>query len=105
MHYGEGAYAETEREIHELLGIEREPLEPLRPEDEPGLLLPPQTPDQPGAVLRPYEAGGVWAVLDGDGEVRANGRESPSTAPGAYPLVEHERHTRGRARRSRSAPA
>ena len=24
MHYGEGAYAETEREIQELLGVERD---------------------------------------------------------------------------------
>ena len=36
MHYGEGAYEETEREIQELLGIEQDPLPPLRPEDEPG---------------------------------------------------------------------
>src|SRR4051812_19220383 len=48
MHYGEGAYAETEREIQALLGVEREPVAPVRPEDEPGLLLPPQTEDQPG---------------------------------------------------------
>src|SRR6266511_3485986 len=31
-HYGEGAYAETEQRIGELLGVEREPLAPLRPE-------------------------------------------------------------------------
>ena len=29
-HYGEGAYAESELAIQELLGVEREPLEPLR---------------------------------------------------------------------------
>ena len=95
MHYGEGAYAETESEIQELLGIERELMEPLRPEDAEGLLLPPQTEDQPGAYSGPYEAGGVWAVLDGDGTVVANGREITVHGPGAYPLVEHERHTRG----------
>ena len=95
MHYGEGAYAETESEIQELLGIERELIEPLRPEDAEGLLLPPQTQDQPGAYSGPYEAGGVWAVLDGDGTVVANGREIAVDGPGAYPLVEHERHTRG----------
>jgi len=94
MHYGEGAYAETESEIQELLGIERELMEPLRPEDAEGLLLPPQTEDQPGAYSGPYEAGGVWAVLDGDGTVVANGREITVHGPGAYPLVEHERHTR-----------
>ena len=75
MHYGEGAYAETEREIQELLGVERDTVPPVRPEDEPGLLLPAQTEDQPGAYSGPYEAGGVWAVLSGAGTVRVNGRE------------------------------
>ncbi len=56
---------ETELEIQELLGVEREPLAPVRPEDEPGLLLPAQTEDQPGAYSGPYEAGGVWAVRRG----------------------------------------
>lgn len=31
-HYGEGAYVETELAIQELLGVEREPLPPQRPE-------------------------------------------------------------------------
>jgi hypothetical protein len=62
MHYGEGAYRETELEIQELLGVEREPLPPQRPEDEPGLLLPAQTEDQPGAYSGPYEAGAAsWS--------------------------------------------
>jgi thiol-disulfide isomerase/thioredoxin len=95
MHYGEGAYAETEREIQALLGVERELVPPLRPEDEEGVLLPAQTADQPGAYSGPYEAAGVWAVLDGEGSVRANGREIAVAGPGAYPLIEHDRHTRG----------
>ena len=95
MHYGEGAYAETEREIQALLGVERELVPPLRPEDAEGALLTPQTQDQEGAYSGPYEAGGVWAVLDGNGAVVANGREIAVDGPGAYPLVEHERHTRG----------
>ncbi len=32
-HYGEGAYTETELAIQELLGVQRKPLAPLRPED------------------------------------------------------------------------
>ena len=56
MHYGEGAYQETEREVQELLGVKREPLPPLRPEDEPGVLLPAPTEDQPGAYSGPYAA-------------------------------------------------
>jgi hypothetical protein len=51
IHYGEGEYMETERAIHELLrelepGADLPPpLEPLRPEDAPGVLLEPQTAD------------------------------------------------------------
>jgi hypothetical protein len=95
VHYGEGAYAETEAAIQELLGIEGPLLAPLRPEDEPDALLPAQTEDQPGAYSGPYEAGGVWAVLEGEGKVVANGRTIEVSHPGCYPLVEHERHTAG----------
>jgi thiol-disulfide isomerase/thioredoxin len=95
LHYGEGAYAETEREIQALLGIERDLVPPLRPEDEEGLLLPAQTEDQPGAYSGPYEAGGVWAVLDGEGEVVADGRTIAVAHPGCFELVEHPHHTAG----------
>jgi thiol-disulfide isomerase/thioredoxin len=95
LHYGEGAYDETEREIQALLGVERELLPPLRPEDEPGVLLPAQTEDQPGAYSGPYEAGGVWAVLEGEGEVVVSGRSIAVSEPGCFPLVEHAYHTAG----------
>jgi thiol-disulfide isomerase/thioredoxin len=95
FHVGEGGYEETERAIQQLLGVEREPLAPVRPEDEPGVLLPPQTDDIPGPYSGPYEAGGVWAVLSGAGTVHANGRQIPVDHPGAYPLIEHDRHTSG----------
>jgi hypothetical protein len=100
-HYGEGAYVETELAIQKLLGVEREPLAPLRPEDAPGAALAPQTKDQQGAYSGPYEAGGVWAVLDGTGTVRINGgeaaggRELTVVHPGGYALLEHARHTEG----------
>jgi thiol-disulfide isomerase/thioredoxin len=103
-HYGEGAYAETELAIQELVGVRREPLEPLRPEDVAGALLEPQTEDQAGAYSGRYEAGGVWAVLAGVGTVTVNGgetfgrRELTVAHPGAYPLIEHERHTVGELR-------
>jgi hypothetical protein len=101
-HYGEGAYRETELAIQELLGVELEPLAPLRPEDAPGARLAPQSEDRQGPYSGPYEAGGVWAVLDGSGAVRvADG--SPSGAvelavehPGAYALIEHDCHRAGR---------
>ena len=95
LHYGEGAYQETELEIQELLGIEREPLPPFRPEDAPGVLLPAQTEDQPGAYSGPYEAGGAWAVLEGAGEVRVNGRALAVTDPGCYELISHPHHSEG----------
>jgi hypothetical protein len=94
-HYGEGAYTDTELAIQELLGLEREPLEPLRPEDVPGAQLIAQTEDQPGGYSGPYEAGGVWAVLDGEGIVRVNGAELTVAHPGAYPLIEHGCHATG----------
>ena len=94
-HYGEGAYGETELAIQELLGIEREPLAPIRPEDVEGAALIAPSAERQGAYSGPYEAGGVWAVLDGEGAVRANGAEIAVDHPGAYPLIEHERHTEG----------
>ena len=78
-HYGEGGYLETELAIQELLGVQREPLAPLRVEDAPDARLLPQSPEQPGAWSGPYEAGSVWAVLALSGHTqRANG--SPARA-------------------------
>jgi len=100
-HYGEGSYADTELAIQELVGVELPPLAPLRPEDEPAAQLLAQTADQPGAYCGPYEAGGVWAVLDGTGRVTvsdgsADGRRELAVEhPGAYPLLEHDRHATG----------
>jgi hypothetical protein len=100
-HFGEGAYTETELAIQELVGVHREPLAPLRPEDDPDAVLVPQTRDQPGTYSGRYEAGGVWAVLDGAGTVvvnrgeKAGGRAVTVAHPGAYALLEHDRHTVG----------
>ncbi|HEX8066087.1 MAG TPA: hypothetical protein VF520_06135 [Thermoleophilaceae bacterium] len=101
VHYGEGAYEETElaireavREIDPDAELPAEPLEPLRPEDAPGVLMPPQTADVAlpadrgrlelvrdwtdgedwieaadagaSASVR-FRAGGAWAVLSGGG--------------------------------------
>ncbi len=92
LHYGEGAYAETEREIGELLGIEVEPLPPVRPEDAPDAVLAPQTADQRGLYTGPYEAGGVHVVCTGSGMRR---RASTVDGCGVYTVLEHERHTEG----------
>ena len=95
FHYGEGGYDETEAAIQELLGVERPLLEPLRPEDAPGAMLVPQSEDVPGPYNGPYEAGGVWAVLEGEGAVTANGRAIAVDHPGAYELIAHPVSTAG----------
>lgn len=102
MHYGEGAYDETQDEICELLEIDPEPLAPLRPEDAPGARVGRPTAEHEGPWSGPYEAGGVWAVLEPaggasapGGVVRANGREIVVEHAGCFALIEHERHTTG----------
>jgi hypothetical protein len=94
-HFGEGAYDETELAIQELVEVEREPLAPLRPEDDPEAVIVVPSPDQEGAYSGPYEAGAVWAVLAGRGAVSANGREIPIEHPGCFELISHERHAHG----------
>jgi hypothetical protein len=94
-HYGEGGYEETELEIQELCGVTRAPLEPLRPEDAPGARLTPQSEDVEGPYSGPYEAGGVWAVLDGRGTATVNGRPLTVDGPGCYALISHRRSTAG----------
>lgn len=92
-HHGEGAYVETEQAIQELLGVEREPVAPVHPEDDPEALIVVPTPEQPGAYSGPYEAGAAWAVLSGQGEVAVDGRAIRVEHPGCHLLVEHPRHT------------
>jgi hypothetical protein len=95
-HYGEGGYDETERAIQDLLE-RREPLLPaLRPEDAPGARLAIQSDDVEGPYSGPYEAGAVWAVLDGQGHLSANGHSFAVSHPGCYELIAHQRSTRGR---------
>jgi thiol-disulfide isomerase/thioredoxin len=94
-HFGEGAYEETELAIQELLGIERDPVAPIRPEDAAGAMLVPQTEDIDGPYSGPYEAGGVWGVFKGSGSATVNGQEIPVPHAGAYELISHQRHTEG----------
>jgi hypothetical protein len=95
IHYGEGDYVDCEAAIQEVLELEPSaPVPPLRPEDEPGALLEPQTADialpadrerlelvrdwtdgedwiaaaDAGAAARfTFRAGGAFAVLSGAG--------------------------------------
>src|SRR3954454_17399552 len=112
FHYGEGDYADAELAIHEVLR-EIEPelqlppaLDPIRPEDAPGVLLEAQTADVAlpaarerlalvrswldgsdyieaedagaGATAR-FDAGGAWAVLSGAGLERPGLYETDGT--------------------------
>jgi thiol-disulfide isomerase/thioredoxin len=94
-HFGEGGYLDTELAIQELLDTPREPLAPLRPEDAPGVALVRQTDDVAGPYSGPYEAGAVWAVLDGVGTITVNGNPLNVDHPGAYELIAHEYSTEG----------
>ena len=97
-HYGEGAYAETERAIQELLGIDparTDTVPPVRPEDAPDAQLALQNEDVEGAYCGPYEAGAVWGVFSGPGTVRVNGEPVTIDHPGAYELIHHEVSTAG----------
>jgi hypothetical protein len=94
-HYGEGAYRETELALQDLLGVRREPLAPVHPEDDPEASIVAPTPDRPGAYCGPYAAGAVWAVVDAAGELGVNGAPVPLPAPGAHLLVAHPHHVEG----------
>jgi thiol-disulfide isomerase/thioredoxin len=91
-HFGEGGYAETELAIQELLGVERAPLAPVHPEDDPAVRIVAPTPDQSGAYSGQYAAGGVWAILGGAGELHVNGERVAVDWPGARELVQHSQH-------------
>jgi len=95
-HYGEGAYAECELAIGEALRIEVEPLAPRRPEDAPDAIVAAPSADRLEPPFDgPYEAGAVWAVLDGRGTLRVNGSDLGVPWPGAHVLIEHETHRAG----------
>ena len=95
VHFGEGSYRETEAAIQELLGVAREPVPYLHPEDDPEARIVVPTADQEGAWSGPYEAGGVWAVLEGDGAVKVNGEVREVAFTGAHVLLDHGRHEHG----------
>ncbi len=92
-HYGEGAYAETEEAIQEIVGSEQPLLAPFRPEDAPGAVLEPQSDDVEGPYSGPYRAAGVWAVFEGIGTVTVNGRPLTVDHAGCYELIAHPHAT------------
>jgi thiol-disulfide isomerase/thioredoxin len=95
FHYGEGGYRETEAAIQELVGAGGEPVPYVHPEDDPDATIAVPTPDQAGAWSGPYEAGAVWAVLEGAGTIAVNGAERAVDFTGAHLLIDHGRHEHG----------
>jgi thiol-disulfide isomerase/thioredoxin len=96
LHYGEGEYRDAELSIHELLlEIDPElelpaPLDPLRPEDAPGVLMEAQTAD----VILPRDRGRLDLVRDWtDGEDWIEARDAGASAAvsfsggGAYAVL------------------
>ena len=92
VHFGEGGYRETEEAIQELLGTAGELVPPIHPEDDPEARIVVPTPDQEGAYSGPYEAGAVWAVLEGAGTITVNDAERAVDFTGAHLLVDHGHH-------------
>ena len=87
VHFGEGEYLDTELAVHELLReIEPEaelpdPLEPLRPEDAPGVLLEPQTAD----VALPRDRDRLELVRDWtDGEDYIEAKDAGAAAETSF---------------------
>lgn len=116
-HFGEGEYAATEEAIQEQLresdALRELPalLEPMRATDAPGAAVLPPTAEQfpagEGTSLPldeasdrlevPYEAGGAYATVDGQGEIEVALDRGPSSrlsieGAGIHELACHARH-------------
>src|SRR3954471_4393402 len=117
-HFGEGEYRATEEaiqaELREMDALQDlpEPLAPLRPTDAPGARVIPPTPEvfPGGSWERPwiagddgevlaldYQAGGAFATVEGEGELRVEidgewSRVPADPAPGLRALAEHPSH-------------
>ena len=98
-HYGEGAYEETRaRDRGAARASTREPLAPLRPEDAPEARARAADRGSAGRVQRALRGrrrvGGARRARAG-AVTAATARELAVDHPGAYLLIEHERHTAG----------
>lgn len=117
-HFGEGEYRGTEEAIQDELREADalrplpEPLAPLRGTDAPGARVMAPTPEifpggswqrpwtageDGGELVVPYEAGGAFATVEGEGElaVEIDGIRRdpvPLRGPGLVALAEHPRH-------------
>jgi hypothetical protein len=106
FHFGEGEYRGTEEaiqaELRELDALRSlpEPMAPLRPTDAPGALVMPPTEEvfpEGGDAAVDYEAGGVYATVEGTGELHITideAQQAPITVakPALLKLSEHPGH-------------
>jgi hypothetical protein len=114
FHFGEGDYLGTEmaiqEELRELDALRElpEPMPPLRATDSPGARVMPPTPEifpggsweQPwteGELTVEYAAGGAYATIEGEGELRVafdggEWRQVRIEGQGLYKLAEHPSH-------------
>lgn len=114
FHFGEGEYRATEEAIQvelreqDALQALPEPMEPLRPTDASGAKVMPPTPEifpggsweEPWAGTElevPYEGGGAFATVEGEGELEIQLDGTPAArieidGPGLYKLTEHLKH-------------
>lgn len=94
VHQGEGDYGTTEAAIQTALGLDGQALTPpLQAIDDPAAEIVVPTADQEGCWSGDYEAGEVWAVLEGVGTLTVNGSSRAITGTGSELLIRHERHT------------
>jgi len=114
FHFGEGEYRASEEAIQgelreqDALQVLPEPMDALRPTDSPGAKVMPPTPEifpsgswdeaWTGSELEvPYEAGGAYATVEGEGEIAIAVDGDPATrikidGPRLYKLTNHPRH-------------
>ena len=114
FHFGEGEYRAGEEAIQaelreqDALRALPEPMDPLRPTDAPGAKVMPPTPELfPGGSWEkpwendeleiPYEASGVHATVEGEGElaIALDGEKLDAvkvSGAALYTLIEHPRH-------------
>lgn len=109
FHFGEGEYRATEEAIQaelreqDALQVLPDPMAPIRPTDAPGARVMPPTPEHfpdetsAGRLDLSYEAGGVHATVEGEGEIaiELDGSKLDPIAisgPALYTLVEHRKH-------------
>ena len=94
-HYGEGAYAETEAAIQELLGVIGTRGGTGAPRRRARRAARPAERRRRGPLQRSLRGGRRVGGAGRDGDGQRSDRETPVDGPGAYELIRHEHSTAG----------